>query len=309
MEHKDPQLTKKAGVPLSRAYALFASATEPIAEDKAKPMPASPLFEQYAKIAGFSSPLSSKEERDLFLSLNQEGEQGIDAKRKLTSSYMWIVLSAAQEFLDSGVPEEDLLAAGTFTLSYAIGKFDVSKGTRFSTYAYPSIIHALTDTVALASRPIHIPKQKLADAKKVHALLLEEMEKEQRTPTIEELSEKTGFTVSYLGVLFQLPYSALSVDAGKEETGEGGFTALPSTSEEAADHLADKDKETLALALLSSLDDREKAIVRWRNGWDEKPLTFIQIGERLSISPERARQLYVRAEVKMQKAAKEMPNG
>ncbi len=311
MEFQKPHPHESNGLTLSRVQALFDAAKEPAPEDRPPGEPTSPLLQQYLKIAGTGPSLDAQEERALFLALKEESPKAIEAKRKLVAAYLWLVISAAEEFKTAELSEEDLVASGNFALSYAVSKFDADQGVRFSTYAYRAIVNAMSETISNSARPIRIPKKKLLDAKLVRELLSEAMEKEERALTIEELSEATGFSIAYLSSLLQLPYSVLSLDQSSDEgDAEGMVNALESEAEEAGDRLTFNDQEVLTEVLLSALDDREKEIVAWRSGLSgNKPLSFVEIGNRLSISAERARQLYVRAQVKMEKAAKEDANG
>ena len=104
-----------------------------------------------------------------------------------------LVVSVAKRYRGMGLPFEDLIQEGNIGLMKAAGKFDSSRGFRFSTYATWWIRQAVQRAVANKGRTIRVPahvgdrSRKLARA---HNELSQEL---RREPTAEEMADKLGW--------------------------------------------------------------------------------------------------------------------
>ena len=64
-------------------------------------------------------------------------------REHLVKANMRLVMSIVKKFVTRQHSFDDLLSEGTFTLIQAVEKFDYSRGFRFSTYAYRSIVRSI----------------------------------------------------------------------------------------------------------------------------------------------------------------------
>lgn len=81
--------------------------------------------------------LSNAKMKELFLDI-QKGD--IEAREKLISGNLRLVLSVIQRFNNRGEYVDDLFQVGCIGLIKAIDNFDLSQNVKFSTYAVPMII-------------------------------------------------------------------------------------------------------------------------------------------------------------------------
>lgn len=81
--------------------------------------------------------LKSSETRELLIK-SHEGDK--EAREKLISGNLRLVLSVIQRFNNRGENPDDLFQVGCIGLMKAIGHFDVNQGVQFSTYGVPMII-------------------------------------------------------------------------------------------------------------------------------------------------------------------------
>ncbi len=81
--------------------------------------------------------LKNKEMRQLFMAM-QNGDR--QAREKLISGNLRLVLSVIQRFNNRGEYVDDLFQVGCIGLIKAIDNFDLSQNVKFSTYAVPMII-------------------------------------------------------------------------------------------------------------------------------------------------------------------------
>lgn len=81
--------------------------------------------------------LKSDEMRELLIK-SHEGDK--EAREKLISGNLRLVLSVIQRFGNRGENPDDLFQVGCIGLMKAIDHFDVSQGVQFSTYGVPMIV-------------------------------------------------------------------------------------------------------------------------------------------------------------------------
>ena len=77
--------------------------------------------------------LLSKEEEFVLLVKAKNGD--IEAKNELITSNLKLVVNIAKGYVNKGMSFIDLISEGNMGLIYAIDKFDIDKGFRFSTFS------------------------------------------------------------------------------------------------------------------------------------------------------------------------------
>lgn len=75
-----------------------------------------------------------------------------EVREHLVKANMRLVMSIVKKFVTRQHSFDDLLSEGTFTLMQAVEKFDYSRGFRFSTYAYRSIVRSIYRLIANAQK-------------------------------------------------------------------------------------------------------------------------------------------------------------
>jgi DNA-directed RNA polymerase sigma subunit (sigma70/sigma32) len=104
------------------------------------------------------APLLSAEEEQHLARRVQAGDQ--DAKRHFIGANLRLVAHVAKDYLDAGLPFEDLFQEGCLGLIRAVERFDPDKGIKFSTYATywikQSILRAFGNTARTIRLPIYV---------------------------------------------------------------------------------------------------------------------------------------------------------
>ncbi len=83
-------------------------------------------------------PVISEKEKIALIEKAQAGD--MEARDKMISSNLRLVLSVVQRFSNRGENLDDLFQVGCIGLIKAVENFDISQNVRFSTYAVPMII-------------------------------------------------------------------------------------------------------------------------------------------------------------------------
>src|SRR6266853_1231487 len=83
-----------------------------------------------------------------------------NARNEMIQSYLRLVVTIAQDYLNLGLPLADLISEGTIGLTKAVERFDPAKGAKLSIYAAlwikQSIIAGLSNQLKTIRLPIHL---------------------------------------------------------------------------------------------------------------------------------------------------------
>src|SRR5216684_1730942 len=228
-----------------------------------------------------------------------------NARNEMIQSYLRLVVTIAQDYLNLGLPLADLISEGTIGLTKAVERFDPAKGAKLSTYAAlwikQSVIAGLSNQVKTIRLPIHLVQK----VSKIRRLTFELANDLGREPTDDELAEELGLPVGRVAELRNSFARPASLDAPIDdcESNELSEIIADEQTHTSYDSLCDRDLRAHLKAALQVLDDREKKIVLQRFGLDGgQPKTFDQIGELIGLTRERIYQLQQSAVSKLRRA-------
>jgi RNA polymerase primary sigma factor len=236
-------------------------------------------------------PLLSPEEEYRVAQRSARGDP--QARERLITSNLRLVVSIAAQYRDLGVPLLDLIQEGNIGLITAVERFDPSRGYKFSTYATWWIRQAIMRSLVKHLRMIAVPDYLVSLLHKITQLEERYLQERGDLPSSEELAAEIGVSPEILQRLLQVrPFTpSLDTPIGEEEDEtllEGVATDRGAPERET---LRAMQRERLEQAL-AELDARERRVLVLRYGLeDNHPRTLVEIGMALNLSRERVRQL------------------
>jgi RNA polymerase sigma-32 factor len=254
-------------------------------------------------------------EKELEL-LHRHRAGDVHAKEDLLASHLRYVVAIAVRYRRYGVPLEELVSEGNFGLVHALGKFDENRGTRFVTYAaYWIRAYILNHVIrswslvgsgsgALRSKMFFKLRRervrianRVGDGPEADALLAESLGMPEATVKA-MLRRLEARDVS----LDAKPFDGSSTTLGELLVASDRDQEATVSATELDGHVRNAVKSAVA-----GLDERERYIAEKRLMADsEDELSLAEIGRRLGVSRERARQLEARAKKKLRARIEEL---
>ncbi len=252
----------------------------------------------YLKEIGKVPLLTAEEEVALSKQMEEGGEKGQLAQKRLAEANLRLVVSIAKRYVGRGMSFLDLIQEGNLGLIKAVEKYDYRKGFKFSTYATWWIRQAITRAIADQARTIRIPVHMVETINKLIRVSRQLLQELGREPSPEEIAKEMNMPVERVREILKISQEPVSLETpiGEEEDSHlGDFIQddnVPVPAEAAATTLL---KEQLNEAL-DTLTDREQQVLRLRFGLDDgRARTLEEVGKVFNVTRERIRQIEAKA--------------
>jgi RNA polymerase primary sigma factor len=249
-----------------------------------------------------SHPLSREEEYKLGVEIQKGNKKALE---KLALSNLKFVVTIANKYKISGIPMVDLINQGNVGLLEAAKRFDPNKGVKFISYAVWWIRQSIIQSLAEQSGTVKLPIKQASLLYKINNAI-EVLTKELgREPKANEISEHLNLSEEDIENILRVSRNYLSLEAPIKDGEDRSFIDfLESNKQDVEDSIIHKTLSDSLGEIIEELPEREKNIIIWRFGLNgEIPKTLEEIGEILSISRERVRQVESRALSKLKKKA------
>ncbi len=220
--------------------------------------------------------------------------QADDLRWELAMSAEHIAKIESNKMSGRYLQAEDLLQEGYIGLLEAAKRYDPERDIRFTTYARWWVRAQITRCIENTGRLIRIPGGAIEQTRNLQAVIEQHLN-EGIPYDLEDIANGLGMSFKRANMLLK-QQSAISLDAEDTE-GNALMDTIPSESDVAEDELEHQEALNIIQHRFSEyLDSREQYILIHHFGLDGNPKqTMREIGEHISLSKERVRQIEVKA--------------
>ena len=251
-------------------------------------------LDKYLQEIGHEELISVDEEVELAQKIRNGDKKALE---KLTKANLRFVVSVAKQYQNQGLSLPDLINEGNLGLIKAAKKFDETRGFKFISYAVWWMRQSILQALAEQSRLVRLPLNQVGSVNKVSRAFNKFEQENERRPSIEEIAAEIDLPQDKIAEAIKVGNRQISVDAPFSDSDDNSLLdILPNTSIPNADKGLDIEslKEEVNRAL-STLNERERDILKDFFGLNGTELTLEEIGQKYGLTRERVRQIKEKA--------------
>jgi RNA polymerase primary sigma factor len=221
-----------------------------------------------------------------------------DALKKLVKANLRFVVSVAKQYQNQGITLPDLINEGNLGLMKAAQRFDETRGFKFISYAVWWIRQAILQALAEQSRIVRLPVNKIGSINRINRAFARLEQTYEREPSSQEIADVLEMVPEDVKEALKTNGRTVSMDAPiSSEEDNTMYDVIPSSDAPSPDR--NLINESLAYEIeraLCTLSPREAKVLKLYFGLGMKhPYTLEEIGEELSLTRERVRQIKEKA--------------
>lgn len=249
---------------------------------------------QYYKHLGL---LTKEQERELLIRIKKYDDEKaqdilIEHNQLLVCKYAYRKLKKSPGVLTF----MDLVQEGNIGMMWAIKKFDLSCGCRFTTYAVPWILQHMERAVEDQCRTIRVPTHVYNKLARIEKFKTQYSHQYHKQPTDEEISNELKYPVKKIKMLYKSVKPISSLDEHPKQITNDKTTDLGSTIQDKRNYFEEFERKQCKLnipLLLNTLPTRQCALIQYLYGFgkDHKKHTLSDASQKFGLTEARIRQL------------------
>jgi RNA polymerase sigma-B factor len=260
---------------------------------------AGPRAPRFARRKDCNRAETQETERQLLIRYHDEGD--LAAREQLAESFLPLARDLALRYTYTDEPFDDLLQVASLGLIKAIDRFEPGRGTKFTSYAAPTILGELKRHFRDKGWALHMPRDLQERTLKV-GRATESLSKELgRSPKVREVAAELGLSVEDVLEAQEAAasYEAASLDAPTASDDSESAALVDLLGDEDTSYELVESRDAIA-STWKALPDVERKVLELRFMHD---LTQREIGEQIGYSQMHVSRLLRRALDRLETAA------
>jgi RNA polymerase sigma-B factor len=260
---------------------------------------ASPSFQGFARRKPVDRAEARKAERRLLIRYHRYGD--LAAREELAERFLPLARDLALRYTYTDEPFDDLLQVASLGLIKAIDRFEPDRGTKFTSYAAPTILGELKRHFRDKGWALHVPRD-LQERTLAVSRASESLSKELgRSPKVREVAAEIGCSVELVLEAQEAAasYEAASLDAPTARDDDEAASLVDLMGDIDTSYELVESRDAIA-STWRALPDVERQVLELRFMHD---LTQREIGERIGYSQMHVSRLLRRALDRLEIAA------
>jgi RNA polymerase primary sigma factor len=242
-------------------------------------------------------PLLAREEEISLAKAARSGSR--NAKDQLIKANLRFVVNVAKKYQNQGLSLEDLINEGNLGLLTAVEKYDVDRGYHFISYAVWWIKQSILKALSEKSRMIRLPLNRANELLQIEKAKREIERNKGGDADIDEIADFLTMEKERVTDVINASKSIASLESPLSADRDANSMAElmeDSDHESPEQTMINRALQESIEEALSTLDEREAEIIRYRFGLDgTQRLSLKEIGDKYQLTKERIRQIEKRA--------------
>ncbi len=260
-----------------------------------------PSLQHYLQTIGKYKLLTREEEFELARRIREGDKEALD---QLVNATLRFVVSVAKKFLNHGLSYMDLIAEGNIGLITAAKRFDERREFRFISYAVWWIRQAIQKAIAEQTNTVRLPINRTQQAQKMKRVAQDLEQKHGRKVNEDEIAAALSLSPKKMNQIRAASRPLVSIDESVYDDDLSlADTLMDGDSLNPEEGYVESELQEEMTVALRQLSARERNIVvRYYGLGEEEPASLETIGQDISLSRERVRQIRNQALAKMRLA-------
>lgn len=120
----------------------------------------------------------------------------IKIRNELIERYMYIAEILSKKYVNKGIDYDDIFQVASLGLIYAIERFDIERGFKFSSFATPTIVGEIKKYFRDKGWTMRVPRRIQELSKKINVAKVKLRQDLQKVPTVSDIAEYLKCTES-----------------------------------------------------------------------------------------------------------------
>lgn len=195
-----------------------------------------------------------------------KNSKDISVRDKLIQRHLYIAEILSKKYTNKGIDYDDIYQIACVGLIYAVDRYDIEKGYKFSSFATPTIIGEIKKYFRDKGWSIRVPRRIQELSKKINNAKITLSQQLQKSPTVDDIAKYLKCTSEEVLEAMEASkvYTPKSLDVSIDSNGEDKDLSLSQLIGEDDKYFTKIENKDFLLKVIDELDNKEKKILKER---------------------------------------------